>query len=110
LIAGLVVAEGQKGMKYCFLRWLLLTSPAKEGIEAALVRPSGEPVLAGRAVPKGKALVFALRDAGFERTPMELTGSVTNRDVSWTLRLSVGAVRDKARPRAILPQAIPAAQ
>lgn len=108
LIAGLVVAEGEKGMKHFFLRWLLLTNPAKDGIEMALVRPSGEPVLAGGAVPNGKALAFVLRDTGLDRTPMELTGRVTSRDVSWTLRLWVGQVRDKARPRAILPQAIPA--
>ena len=74
----------------------------------ALVRPSGEPVLAGGAVPSDNALAFVLRDTGLDRTPMELTGRVTNRDVSWTLRLWVGQVRDKARPRVISPQAIPA--
>jgi len=67
----------------------------------ALVRPNGEPVLAGRAVKEGKALAFSLRDTGLERTPMEVTGKVTNNDVSWKLRLWTGALRDKARPRTI---------
>lgn len=109
LIAGIVVAEGDKGMKHFVLRWLLFTSPAGEGVDVALVRPSGEPVLSGRAVPDGRHLAFALRDTGLERSPIEVAGRVTNRDVRWTLRIWVGALRDKARPRAMLPQAVLAA-
>ena len=107
MIAGLVVAQGEKGLKHFTLRWLLLTNPARDGIHVALVRPSGEPAFAGRAVAEGSTLAFTLRDTGRERTPVEISGKVTARDIGWTLRVWTGAVREKPQPRAILPLVVP---
>jgi hypothetical protein len=74
----------------------------------ALVGPSGEPAFAGRAVAEGSTLAFTLRDTGRERTPVEISGKVTARDIGWTLRVWTGAVREKPQPRAILPLVVPA--
>lgn len=104
MIAGLVVARAEKLPSYG-VRWLLLTSPGKQGLDILLARTNGDIALAGSAEANAEGLRFTLRDTGIERTPVEVVGHVTNDEIGWTMRVWRGALRDKAHPRAILVNA-----
>jgi hypothetical protein len=95
MIAALIVAQAERRLEHYNTRWLLLSSPGKDGIDMAMVRPSGEPAFAGRAVPDGDGLAFRLRDTGLERTPAEIEGRVTDDEVKWTIRVWRGPIRAK---------------
>jgi hypothetical protein len=83
------------------VRWLLLTSPADDGVRMVLVRPNGEAAFEGVAVAGAKALRFTLRDTGLERTPAEIAGRIADDDVAWTIRVWRGPLRAKQMPRPI---------
>jgi hypothetical protein len=100
MIAGLLVAQAEQ-LRYFAVRWLLLTSPAGEGVRMVLVRPNGEPAFEGRAQPKARGLDFTLRDTGLERTPTAIEGRITSDDVAWTMRVWRGPLPGKLRPRPI---------
>jgi hypothetical protein len=100
MIAGLLVAQAER-LRYFAVRWLLLTSPGRDGVRMVLARPNGEPAFEGRARPKARGLDFTLRDTGLERTPTEIEGRITPDDVTWTMRIWRGPLRGKLRPRQI---------
>jgi hypothetical protein len=98
MIAGLLVSQAEK-LRYFSVRWLLLTSPAKDGVRMVLARPNGDPAFEGQAVAEDGALRFTLRDTGLERTPAEISGFATDDDIDWTMRVWRGPLRGKLRPR-----------
>ena len=91
---------------YYALRWLLLTSPEKDGLRMVLVRPNGDAAFEGHAKRDDRGLSFALRDTGLERTPTKITGYVSADDIAWTLEQSRGRLRGKRRPQPIRPAPI----
>lgn len=110
-LAGFLLTE-RRDEPAAGVRWLLLTTPVGEGLRMALVRPGGEPAFEGEALPdptaSGRgALRFVLRDTGLERTPAEISGRITDDDVSWTLKVWRGPLRGKQRPRPLAPRPLP---
>ena len=100
MIAGLLVSQGDR-LRYFSVRWLLLTSPDKNGVRMVLVRPNGDPAFEGQAVAADKGLRFTLRDTGLERSPAEIAGHITANDIRWTMRVWRGPMRGKLRPRSL---------
>lgn len=100
MIAGLLVAQAER-LRYFAVRWLLLTSPGRDGVRMVLVRPNGEPAFEGHARPTASGLDFTLRDSGLERTRVAIEGRITSDDIAWTMRIWRGPLRGKLRPRAI---------
>lgn len=101
MIAGLVVSKAED-LQYFTLRWLLLTSPAKQGVRMILVRPTGEPAFEGLAVTgDAKALRFTLRDTAGERVSAAIDGEIADDAIRWSLRVRQEPPRGKLRPRPI---------
>ena len=98
LIAALIVSQPEK-LAYFTVRWLMLTTPGKEGVRMALVRPNGEAAFEGRATLKADSLVFTMRDTGLERTPAEVEGRIGEEEIGWTMRVWRGPLRGKQSPR-----------
>lgn len=107
MIAALIVAQPERLLHYG-VRWLMFTSPGPDGVRMAMVRPNGDPAFEGQAVADGEGLRFTMRDTGLERTPTEIAGRVTDKDMSWTIRLWQGPLRDKQRPHTLQPPALAA--
>ncbi len=105
LVAALIVTRPAR-VDHFNVRWLLLTSPEKNGVRMVLARPNGEAAFEGGGIDDGKGLVFALRDTGLERTPAEITGRIADNDVNWTIRTWQGPLRAKRSPLALTVPAL----
>jgi len=98
MIAALVVTQAERKLTYFTVRWLVLTSPHRDGIAIVVLKANGDPAFEGTAVRDGKGLRFSLRNTGIERTQAEITGQATDDDVKFAVRVWRGALRDKQRP------------
>ena len=98
MIAALVVTQAERKLTYFTVRWLVLTSPHRDGIAIVVLKANGDPAFEGTAVRDGKGLRFSLRNTGIERTQAEITGQATDDDVKFAVRVWRGTLRDKQRP------------
>lgn len=102
MIAALVVTQAERKLSYFTVRWLVLTSPHRDGIAIVVLRANGDPAFEGTAVRDGKGLHFSLRNTGIERTQAEISGQATNDNLKFAVRVWRGALRDKQRPVALV--------
>ena len=102
MIAALVVTQAERKLSYFTVRWLVLTSPHRDGIAIVVLRSNGDPAFEGTAVRDGKGLRFSLRNTGLERTQAEISGQATNEAIKFAVRVWRGALRDKQRPLSLV--------
>lgn len=94
-IAGIVAMQDERGSATYLARRLIVTRPAPEGIDIAVIGTDGELDLLGALRPEGKRYSLSLRSQGAARPPVVVDGIVDDEALLLKLRAFIGGASVK---------------